>query len=303
MNKVYAGIDGGGTKTAISILDSSGKTVYRKTAGPSSLINGTEFETSTVNLLIDAFAAISDVYPAGFAIDVLAGYAGTNTEDHTLRFVNAFKQASSGFDIRQGSIKVVSDAHLALDIYFPEGPGLLLISGTGSICYGKNKKGDVFHSGGFGYLIDDAGSGFWFGKQAVRASLMAWQGTGEKTVLEELVRSYYKIGRTEELISAVYCPDHRNVIASASKLVFDAAEKGCAVSMGIIEKGAVALSELALQCDRLTGNSSSCVVLHGSVFSQELLADCVKKRMDRFKNVRLSDREIDLEAAKILLYS
>ena len=303
MNKVYAGIDGGGTKTAISILDSDGKLLYRNTGGPSSLTNGSEFENATVSVLREAFAALREIYKTKIVFSVVAGYAGTNTEDYTLRFSNAFKKASLGYDIEPGSFKIISDAHLALDVYFQAGPGLLLVSGTGSICYGKNENGDVFYSGGFGYLIDDAGSGFWFGKQAVKAALLSGQGTGKKTILEEMTRSHFKISKTEELISEIYCPDHRTLISSASRLVFDAAEKGCAISQSIIEEGALALSELALQCNRLIGNSSSCVVLHGSVFKQDILVHHLKKRLGDTMNIYLSDKDIDLEAAGIIYYS
>ena len=39
------------------------------------------------------------------------------------------------------------------------GPGAVLIAGTGAVCFGRDAQGNSFRVGGYGYLIDDGGSG------------------------------------------------------------------------------------------------------------------------------------------------
>ena len=59
------------------------------------------------------------------------------------------------------------DAAIALRAAVPEGPGIVLIAGTGSIAYAENgeRRSRV---GGLGYLAGDEGSAFAIGMAAVR---------------------------------------------------------------------------------------------------------------------------------------
>jgi glucosamine kinase len=50
-------------------------------------------------------------------------------------------------------------------------PGVLLIAGTGSIVIGRGREGSMFRVGGWGPYFGDDGSGFWIGREAVRAAL------------------------------------------------------------------------------------------------------------------------------------
>src|SRR5262249_58991441 len=58
-----------------------------------------------------------------------------------------------------GSVEVVADAELLLAAGTPEGWGLALVAGTGSIAYGRTADGRVERAGGWGWLLGDEGSG------------------------------------------------------------------------------------------------------------------------------------------------
>ncbi|MFN8579797.1 MAG: BadF/BadG/BcrA/BcrD ATPase family protein [Gemmatimonadaceae bacterium] len=60
-------------------------------------------------------------------------------------------------------IVVVTDAEVALEDAFGDGPGVLLIAGTGSICFGRGPAGALSRCGGWGPTIGDEGSGAWLG--------------------------------------------------------------------------------------------------------------------------------------------
>lgn len=301
MQNIYAGIDGGGTKTSVSALDENGRVIFSHIYGPSNFLNGIEFEETMFLLFRDLFIRIKDLYCSRTEIKIMAGFAGISSGECEKRFVETFKKASLGYDVLLGSFSLESDALLALNVYFDKKPGLLLISGTGSICYGKDKEGQMFRTGGFGYLIDDAGSGFWFGKQAVKAALSSHYHPGSKTVLEDMVKDHYSIENIDELFNLIYKSDPRSVISSASELIFKADAEGCPIAGKIVENGSKELIKLIRDCSELTAGSSTCAVLHGSVFKQEKLVGILRKDLENELNVYISDKRIDLEAAGLML--
>jgi glucosamine kinase len=70
-------------------------------------------------------------------------------------------------------VDVVGDMQIALEAAFHAGPGVIVIAGTGSIAYGRNRQGRTVRAGGWGFAIGDEGSAHWIGREAVRATLRA----------------------------------------------------------------------------------------------------------------------------------
>jgi N-acetylglucosamine kinase-like BadF-type ATPase len=67
-------------------------------------------------------------------------------------------------------------------------PGAVVASGTGSIILAVGPKG-VARVDGWGYLMGDAGSGFWLGRAALDAVMRAHDGRGPETSLSAVVHS------------------------------------------------------------------------------------------------------------------
>ena len=66
-------------------------------------------------------------------------------------------------------VHVISDAQAALLGALGRKPGVLLLSGTGSIVVGRNARGRWARAGGLGPILGDEGSGFWLGREWLRA--------------------------------------------------------------------------------------------------------------------------------------
>jgi N-acetylglucosamine kinase-like BadF-type ATPase len=66
-------------------------------------------------------------------------------------------------------VHVISDAQAALLGALGREPGVLLLSGTGSIVVGRNARGRWARAGGLGPILGDEGSGFWLGREWLRA--------------------------------------------------------------------------------------------------------------------------------------
>lgn len=85
----------------------------------------------------------------------------------------------------QGVIRLVGDHETALAGALEEPAGVILIAGTGSICYGVNESGAKFRAGGYGHIIDDAGSAYAIGRDILKAVVRSSDGRQGQTVLKE----------------------------------------------------------------------------------------------------------------------
>ena len=300
--QIFIGIDGGGTKTNITALNINNDIICSDTFGPTNLLNGTEFEDNLLILLKKLVSNLKKNVTAKYEFYISGGFAGISTKSNSeKRFTNILTRATIGQNITIKIAEFGSDALLALNVYFPDKPGLLLISGTGSICFGKDSKGNIFNTGGFGHMIDDGGSGHWFGKQAVKLALNSKFHHDEKSVIEEMVFNQFDIKEPEELYDLIYKEEGKNLVDSASKLLFDAYKEGCPFAEKAIHKGVDKLEYLVRNCSKLINDEASYVVLHGSVFKQKVVLELLKDKLIDDMNIYKSDKRIDLEAATILL--
>ncbi len=67
-------------------------------------------------------------------------------------------------------VVVVPDAQAALLGALDERSGVLILAGTGSIAVGRDGRGRWTRAGGLGPLLGDEGSGFWLGREWLRAT-------------------------------------------------------------------------------------------------------------------------------------
>jgi N-acetylglucosamine kinase-like BadF-type ATPase len=66
-------------------------------------------------------------------------------------------------------VSVVPDVQAAWHAALDGEPGVLVLAGTGSIALGRDARGRWARSGGLGPLLGDDGSGFWLGREWLRA--------------------------------------------------------------------------------------------------------------------------------------
>src|SRR5260370_21198938 len=76
--------------------------------------------------------------------------------------------------IPEATIYAVGDHIIAHRAAFGTSPGVLVISGTGSIAFGRNQGGETARAGGWGPNVSDEGSGFWVGREAVTSPFRAF---------------------------------------------------------------------------------------------------------------------------------
>src|SRR5436190_1460660 len=162
MTFIVIGIDGGGSKTHAIVADEQGRTIA-ETVGPGSAVRPGQAEASAnviTDVVRDALASceMSHVTPRALCVGV-AG-AGRETERRELW------QALVSRDLA-AELVIHSDFSIALDDAFGDGPGVLMISGTGSVAFGRGPTGATARCGGWGPVCGDEGSGAWTGRRAL----------------------------------------------------------------------------------------------------------------------------------------
>jgi len=145
---------------------------------------------------------------------------------------------------------LTSDAAIALRAAVADSPGLVVISGTGSIAYGRDDGGRVLRSGGWGSHLDDAGSGYDLGRKAIRAALRDYDGRGPYTQLSARVCGALKIPNVSHVVMKELKPEE---VARLFPLVLEAARRRDAVAQRLCEEAGKELADLALALMRRMG--------------------------------------------------
>lgn len=260
------GLDGGGTATKGVMIDGEGG-VLARASGESSNIQAIGAERLGENLaaLVGNLAAAAGCSAA--EVDHLyAGLAGAGRPAD--REAISLQLQSHGL-AKQHTID--TDASAALAGAFGGGPGIIVISGTGSICFGKDEKGTLYRCGGWGFKLGDEGSGYYIGQQALIAALKEFDGRGPKTVLRAHFEKKYELASIDLIISQVYSDKiDRTEIASNAPAVFDAAIAGDSAAREIIARAGREIGKLVAGAARRMGRAERevDVALIGSIFHQ-----------------------------------
>ncbi|MBI4418881.1 MAG: hypothetical protein HY563_08890 [Ignavibacteriales bacterium] len=232
------GIDGGATKTAAVLADETGHVLAESVSGPSNFqAIGTETAARAILQSITECCSRAACSPGEVRV-VVAGLTGAGREPDQRRMHGALESTASGHGLKFDTMIVVSDALIALEGAFGGGPGAILISGTGSIAFGKKTDGSIVRVGGWGRLIGDQGSGYDIGQSGLVAVCKHLDGSGPDTLLTERVSSEYNLSSQEQIITKVYAGFD---IASIAPLVLRAAEENDAVCRNILQRAAADL--------------------------------------------------------------
>ena len=103
-------------------------------------------------------------------------------------------------------IAVTNDADIALLGAHGGGPGMIAISGTGSIVLGRNLAGARQRVGGWGWLLADEGSAFAIGRNGLRAALAAADRAGPATRMHADFLAHFGMADFGSLKRHVYAP-------------------------------------------------------------------------------------------------
>ena len=247
------GIDGGGTSTTAWLADVEGRVIGRGCAGPSNAkAVGAEAARGAIEDAIALAFGDAGGRPGPVSVACL-GMAGFDRPDD--RGLLADWAEESRWAER---IVLVNDGDLVIAAGTPEGWGLGVIAGTGSIAVGRTAEGQTARAGGWGPLIGDEGSAYVVALAAL--NLVARRADGRKPrhdgrdVLTERLCAALAIGGPGELVSALYAPSFdRARIAALAPAVLDAAREDSDLVSTLLEPAGIALAETVWAVARALG--------------------------------------------------
>jgi N-acetylglucosamine kinase-like BadF-type ATPase len=243
MPRFILGVDGGGSKSSalIAAADAIDVVLGRGMAGSSNYQTiGADAMFANLSTAIDAACAEAGINRS--LIDAAClGLAGADrAADRSL----LHDWAAGVFPAAR--VRIVNDAMLLISAGNTDGWGLALISGTGSIAYGRAPSGATGRAGGWGSIFGDEGSGYAIGVAALRAVTHAADGRGSATELTAAVLAHWSLPDTSALINRVYRHNaSRAEIAALARLVDAAAQHGDVIADGIIRTAAFELATAA----------------------------------------------------------
>ena len=235
------GIDAGGTKTVGLLGDESGAVLREARSGGANLrLQG---ELSVEKSLFQVIDALDAPQP----VDALClGIAGVGNDADR----DVVRDVLRRLGIRR-AVRIVNDAEIALIAGAPDGHGIVLVSGTGSIAYGIDPSGKSARSGGWGYLLGDEGSAFWLGHAAVRAGIRAADGRGPATILFERICEHLEVREPAQLVEWFYDQElSRTRVAQLARLVEEAAADGDETAQDLLDHAARHLARAARAVER-----------------------------------------------------
>ncbi len=295
----YIGIDGGGTKTVLRMCDENGRIVFEEIGGGSNpyTVPPETAERLVKALVGKAFAAM----PAGATLGgACIGAAGADTEEDYAFFDRVLREAT-----QSDKVLAVNDGYASLYASLGDRAGVVIASGTGSICWGKNDAGEVCRVGGWGYLFSDEGSGYSMVRDALETVCRTIDKRASKgaLLLEELMKDF-GVKTYEELISEIYISPTPQSLAAYFPLVVKAAEEQDPLALEVIDRGMEQLVELVAAAARQMGMYPVFTVgMTGSVLTKVAITRelFMQKMVERFpKCTVLSDKCENVDGALFL---
>lgn len=242
---VYLGVDGGGSGTALCLVTATGE-ILAELDAPSCyyLDAGSEEGVSLVErVLVEAVSricALAGIQPAAItsAFFGLPAYGEVSADVPVL---DAAPRAALGHDRYTCDNDMVCGWAGSLGL----ADGINVISGTGSMTYGRSGPADV-RVGGWGELFGDEGSGYWIGLRGLQAFAQMSDGRLPSGPLVQVLRDHLELASDLDLIDVVLNQwrGSRREVAALSRVVVQAARLGDPEAARIIGDAATELVRL-----------------------------------------------------------
>ena len=286
--RAFLGIECGATRTVAILADAAGQFLHRVIAGPANL------KLIDDASLVRHFKSIAKQFaqPASIAV----GMAGARTESDWARIRRAAAQAwphvpcsatndletalaaaaapETGIGLPHSKTRSRTQKRTKLRQVLECGSPLplsnftrvLILSGTGSCCFGVSEAGKKAKVGGWGHILGDKGSGYEIGLRGLKAVLYYYDRDGKWSRLGQRLLRKLALNEPNELIDWVVKASKTDIAALAVE-VFAAWHEKDKIASDIIEAAAHSLAKDGVACASRLAKKTTAVhfVLAGSV--------------------------------------
>lgn len=299
--KCVIGIEGGGTKSILRLADMQGNVIAESHGDCLNIfIIGKDNVRSNLMNLHNRVLKKVDFEPE--IVRVCIGTAGLLGEDACSFYVSSLREIC-----RCNNVIAFTDAHIALYGYLGEMPGISIISGTGSICIGKNREGNIVTCGGWGHIFSDEGSAYDIVVSALRCIYGYVDNRNESTLMYPEFLKATNSRDFHDLLHFVYNGEtNKTVLARLAEVVDNCAEKGDKLALKILDNAAANLYGM---CHDVANSlcfdnfSEFGLVTSGSVLSKSgfVKEGLIKRMKEKFNHLIIVDNKGDAVSGAIYL--
>ncbi len=244
MDDLIIGVDGGGSRTRAVLANGRGEILGRGEAGTANPIQtGLVSAQQEITLAIRrAFeSAQMEQQPVAAACMGIAGIQWS--DDRAAMSAWAREKVSP-------RLLLLNDSEIVIAAGTPENWGIALVSGTGSICWGRTREGRLAIAGGWGYLIGDEGSAYSLVRDALRAVSQAADGRAEPTALLPAFMAHWGVSDARSMMSHIYEINPPNALARLAPIVVQAAMEGDETAQRLVTRAGQELAALVVAVAR-----------------------------------------------------
>ncbi|YBV94334.1 N-acetylglucosamine kinase (plasmid) [Phyllobacteriaceae bacterium JZ32] len=272
-NDLILGIDGGGTKMIVTLADRSGRILRTARGGGINPMDNPNWRREMDSQLA-SFIGEPRLKAVAAALPAYGEVAHLSERQR-----EAISEAFPG--IPQLVLNDVDAAHLGA---FAGGPGILILSGTGSMAWARAAEGNSSRAGGWGDVIGDEGSAYWIGRAALSLVSQSLDGRAPPTALAEALFDHLRLDISDPVnalagwVSGL--ASQRSGIAALSVLVDRVAQAGDAAAISLIERAADELARHFTAISHASGPDAPWTYA-GGTFASSLLLAALERRIGR----------------------
>jgi N-acetylmuramic acid 6-phosphate etherase len=253
------GLEGGGTKTTWALLTPEGKIIAQGAAGPG-------------NTLLLSDPALEKLFKGigrevDGQIDAIGGaFAGCQLPAEKKRVEKILRRVWP----KAGVVRVMEDTRSVLAAAFGDGPGIVVIAGTGSNVAGqKSADSPIEKAGGWGHLFSDGGSAYDIARLGLQCVYTQYDATKKVGILGREFLAAAGKDSLEELVPFLLQDTSKTTVAGWARCVFSAAKKGDRIASLVLDQGAAELADRVQYVSHRLGLSRGPIALTGGLFENQ----------------------------------
>ncbi len=292
------GIDGGGSQTRALLCNQSGDILGRGRSGPTNpkSTSHTELQIQLQAAIAQALSGTQGTPPAAIHLGI-AGASDVESQNILAQLTRHCIGAENS------KITVGHDLEIALEGGLLGAHGLVLVAGTGSACYGKSPNGNEIQCGGWGELVDDAGSGSWIGLRALQVCVRQADGRLLPSPLKQAVMDYLEIESMDAFKTRIHGRGlSRKERAQLAPIVLNLAQSGDPAAHHIMIEAIDELCALAASARQQLASSACKLLLTGGLTQHVPFKNLLKNTLhSKIADVTLAQPTLSPIAGAVLI--
>jgi N-acetylglucosamine kinase-like BadF-type ATPase len=235
------GVDAGGTKTEAAAYNLEEQKIATGLSGPGNpAVNPDRAKVNIKEAISQCILHVKAQGIEGMCRCIFLGAAGIEVGENKKVLESYLREAF------QCEVVSLHDSELAHAAILKGKDGIIIIAGTGSVCYGRY-KGRTDKTGGWGHVLGDEGSGYWIALEALKRMTVEQDSGFMVSELSLKIIAHLEVRDVDGMKEFVHNAG-KNAIADVAVVVTELARDGNSIALDILDRAGFAL---ALMTERL----------------------------------------------------